>query len=78
MESLTTMAERDNIIMKLLRTTEIRHPIVGTDKGELWLSISKGQAARDYKFILDAVPVDPKVNKELLARFNGVYFTLYE
>lgn len=76
MESLTFKAERDNQIMKLLKVGEIRHTICNTDKGEFSLSLTKDGTGNDYRFILDAVPVEPKLNKQLLDIFNGVLFTL--
>lgn len=76
MESLTLKAIRDNQLMKLLKTTEIRHVICHTDKGDFCLGLKKDGTDKDYTFILDAVPVEPKLNRELLEIFDGVLFTL--
>lgn len=76
MESLKLKAERDNQLMKLLKVNEIRHVICHTDKGDFCLALSKGGIDKDYKFVLDAVPVEPKLNKELLGIFEGTLFTL--
>jgi hypothetical protein len=75
-ESLTTMAKRDNYLMKLMKLGEIRHVICHSDKGDFCLMLSKDGQAKDYRFVLDAVPVDNKTNKELLELFNGVLFNL--
>lgn len=76
MESLTLKADRDNQLMKLLKVNEIRHIVCHTDKGDFSLALSKGGGGADYRFILDAVPVETKLNKELLQIFNGVLFIL--
>lgn len=76
MESLTLKARRDNQLMKLLKVSEIRHVICHTDKGDFCLTLVKGGAAKDYRFVLDAVPVEPKENKVLMGIFDGVLFTL--
>lgn len=76
MESLTQKAQRDNQLMKLLRVSEIRHIVCHTDKGDFCLMLTKDGVAKDYRFVLDAVPVEPKLNKELITMFDGVLFTL--
>ncbi len=76
MESLTTKAERDNKIMKLLKLDDIRHPIFSSDKGDLRLVLAKGGSAKDYFFILDAVPVGKEEQKKLMACYNGILFTV--
>lgn len=76
MENLTIKAQRDNQLMKLLKVSEIRHVVCHTDKGDFSLMLKYGGKAKDYLFILDAVPVESKLNKELLEIFNGVLFTL--
>ncbi len=76
MESLTLKATRDNQLMKLLKVEEIRHIVCHTNKGDFSLALTKDGTAKDYRFILDAVPVEPKLNGELLEIFNGVLFTL--
>ncbi len=74
METLTQKAKRDNQLMKLLRVNDIRHIICHTDKGDFCLGLSKGGSAKDYRFILDAVPVSDKENNELLEIFQGILF----
>lgn len=76
MESLTNMAKRDNKLMKMLRVNEIRHVVCHTDKGDFCLMLAKDGTAKDYRFILDAVPAEPKLNTELIEMFNGILFTL--
>lgn len=76
MESLTLKSQRDNQLIKLLKVNEIRHIVCHTDKGDFCLSLTKGGTEKDYKFVLDAVPTDTKLNKELLEIFNGVLFNL--
>ncbi len=58
-------AARDNKIMKLLGTAELRHLIAHTTKGELTLSIRKGETAQNYRFVLDSVPLEDDHNDEL-------------
>ena len=74
--SLSTKAKLDNLTMKALKVTEIRHLILGTDKGELYLMLRKGGTEKDYFFCLDSVPVDKDVNKDLFTLFNEVLFTI--
>lgn len=76
METLTKKAKTDNLVMTHLKLGEIRHIICHTDKGDLCLMLRKGGTGRDYKFVLDAVPVDEEKNKELMNLFNGVLFTI--
>ncbi len=76
METLIEKSKRDNQLMKLLRVGEIRHVVCHTDKGDFCLMLPKGGLAKDYRFVLDAVPVEAKLNKELLTIFNGILFTL--
>lgn len=74
METLKQKAERDNRLMKLLRVGEIRHIIAHTDKGDFCLSLPKDGKAKDYRFVLDAVPIEDKENKELLDIFENILF----
>lgn len=76
MESLTIKAQRDNQLMRLLKVNEIRHIVCHTDKGDFCLALTKDGKDKDYRFILDAVPVESKLNKDLLKLFEGVLFTL--
>lgn len=76
MESLKDKAKKDNELMKLLKVGEIRHIVCHTDKGDFSLALTKDGSHKDYRFILDAVPVENKLNKQLLEIFNGMLFTL--
>ena len=76
MESLTIKAQRDNRIMKLLKLGEIRHIVANTDKGELTLCLRLGDKAKDYRFVLDAVPVSESDSKKLFNEYDGVLFNL--
>lgn len=71
-ERLDLKAQNDNRIMTVLRLNSVSHEIAVTDRGHLRLTLNKGDAGKDYKFVLDAVPVDPKVNKELLELFIDI------
>lgn len=75
MFNLETKAKHDNLVMKALKVSEIRHLITGTDKGELYLMLRKGGTSKDYFFALDSVPVDRDVNKDLFNVFDGVIFS---
>lgn len=62
-------AAQDNRIMTLLGVEIIRHLVAHTNHGELTLQLRKGEGATDYRFVLDAVPLDDDKNdilKELL------------
>lgn len=62
-------ATKDNKVMKLLGLTEIRHLIAHTNKGELTMMLRKGESVNEYRFVLDAVPLEDEQNanlKELL------------
>jgi len=74
MESLKDMAKRDNELMTILKVNEIRHVVCGTDKGVFSMTLRKDGTAKDYVFVLDAVPVEPKQNKQLLSLFDGILF----
>ena len=63
---------RDNKIMLVTKTNEIRHILANTDKGQLTVGLSKGQSDLMYQFYLDAVPFSEANNKELLSIFNEV------
>lgn len=76
MNNLTQWAKQDNLAMKVLKVNELRHIICSTDKGDLSLMLRKGGTERDYRFILDAVPLDEAKNKELMQLFNGTLFTI--
>lgn len=63
-------SQQDNRIMKLLEATEVRHLIAHTNKGELTLMLRKGETAKDYRFVLDSVPLEDEKNDELKELFN--------
>lgn len=73
---LSLKSKIDNKVMTDLKLNEIRHVIAHTDKGDLCLMLRKDGAAKDYRFVLDAVPMSDEQNKELLDLFNGVLFEL--
>lgn len=54
----------DNKIMQLLGVNEIRHYIADTNKGQLTFQLRKGET--EYEFVLDAVPVEKELQKELM------------
>lgn len=69
MKELELKAKNDNLIMGILKVSELGHIVATTNKGPLVLRLPYKGSARDYRFILDAVPFDNKSNKELIARF---------
>lgn len=73
--TLKEKAVVDNQIMSLLKVETLAHQVATTNKGTLTLSLHKGGNENDYRFILDAVPLEDKTNKELIEHFKG---TLYE
>lgn len=60
----------DNKIMKLLGLKEIRHMICHTNHGELTLMLRLGEDAKDYRFVLDSVPLDDEKNASLKELFK--------
>ena len=54
----------DHEVMRILDLKEVRRIICDTDKGTLKLLIRKGES--EYHLELDAVPLLPSVNKELM------------
>ena len=74
--SLKEMAKQDNMLMRALRLDEIRHILCHSDKGDIALMLRKGETERDYRFVVDSVPVDDEKNKELTKIFNNVIFTI--
>ncbi len=71
-ERLDLKAQNDNRIMTVLRLTEVSHEICVTNRGHLRLTLAKDGVGKDYRFVLDAVPVEAKQNKELLDLFIDV------
>lgn len=55
----------DDSIMKLLEVSTINRVICNTNKGVLTLQIRQGD--KQYHLVLDAVPLLPDLNKELMA-----------
>lgn len=56
--------KQDDRIMKLLEVSTINRVICHTNKGVLTLQIRKGET--NYHLVLDAVPLLPDLNKELM------------
>ncbi len=67
MKEFDLKAKRDNKLMSVLKVNEISHIVASTDKGNLVVRLRKGEKGKDYRFVLDAVPFDDKVNKEIMA-----------
>lgn len=65
------MALVDNALMRSLKVGELGHKLASTDRGELILKLPFKGEWRDYKFHLDAVPVDEVQNKSLLKLYYG-------
>ena len=61
---------RDNKIMLVTKTNEIRHILANTDKGQLTVGLSKGQSDLMYQFYLDSIPYSRENNDELVKIFN--------
>jgi hypothetical protein len=55
--------KNDNEIMRALNVSELRHHFAETNKGNLTAMIRFGDTK--YSFVLDAVPVEEEVNKQL-------------
>ncbi len=64
--NLEQKAKKDNLIMQVLKVSEINHAIAITNKGSLTLRLPYKGTAKDYRFVLDAVPLPEKLNKELI------------
>ena len=71
--NIKEMCEKDQLIMKVLKISEISHILAKTNKGDLTLKLRFGE--KDYKFFLDAVPMEDKENKELIKLFEGILYT---
>jgi len=71
MKQLEQKAKEDNLIMSVLKVSELGHTVASTNKGPLVLRLPYRGSARDYRFVLDAVPLDDKKNKELIKLFYG-------
>ncbi len=66
MNEFDMKAQRDNKLMSVLKVNEISHIVANTDKGTLVVRLRKGEKGKDYTFVLDAVPLDTKNNKEVM------------
>lgn len=55
--------ETDTAIMKVLKVSQLRHPLCITDKGELSILLRYGET--EYRFMLDSVPCEDDVNAQL-------------
>lgn len=66
MKTANDKAKRDNAIMRALKLTDISHLVAKTSKGDLMLKLVYGGLGADYRFVLDAVPMDNIDNKTLL------------
>jgi len=71
MDQLKTKARHDNAIMRALKLSHISHAIAETSKGQLSLRLDYEGGAKDYHFVLDAVPVEKGKNEELIRLFYG-------
>lgn len=60
---------RDNKIMALLGLEEISHVVAHTNRGELTLTLRKGNSEKGYRFNLDSVPLEDEKNLELKELF---------
>lgn len=72
--TLEQLAKKDNFIMNKLKVNEIRHMLAETNKGNLTLKLEKDGEAKDYRFVLDAVPFSDEDNTELLKAFKGILY----
>ncbi len=75
MKTLKQLALKDNKLMDILKVNEFHHMVAKTDKGDLTLMLRKGSKAKDFQFVLDAVPQTAN-NKELLEEFKDILYTL--
>ena len=74
LQEITTLEEqekKDKEIIRVLKLNGISHRMALTSHGELTLQLRKGESYRDYRFVLDAVPVSDKENKKLLTLYFG-------
>jgi len=78
MITIDEMAKADNLIMRVLKVSELSHTIAKTDKGDLNLRLNYEGKAEDYKFTLDAIPMEEKANNNLIELFNGIIYDIPE
>lgn len=74
MKTLKQWAKTDNAIMKSLKISEIRHVVAFTSKGDLAIMLNFGEHEDMYQFVLDAVPVEKDINKQLLKLYEGILY----
>jgi len=72
MDKLNQKALNDNRIMTVLRVKHISHDICQTSMGVLRLRLNKDETGKDYRFVLDSVPVSDENNKDLLELFADI------
>lgn len=49
--------------MEILKVGQVIHPVCWTDKGNLGILIRKGE--KEYRFMLDSVPMDDETDRKL-------------
>ena len=76
MLKLSEKAKVDNAVMRITKVSEIRHVIAHTSHGDLCLMLPFKGTAKDYRFVLDAIPFVDKENQELIELFNGYLYTI--
>lgn len=69
---LIDQAKLDNILMKLIKVSYVSHVIAHTSHGELRLRLPFGGTEFDYQFELDSVPLDKKINDQLLEYYERI------
>lgn len=74
MKTLRELAIIDNRVMKALKLRSISHYVLSTDQGPLQMQLRFEGTEADYKFVLDAVPVEESINEDLLKLFDGTFY----
>lgn len=74
---LSYKAKVDNAVMRLLKLSSIRHVIAHTSRGDLCLNLPFEGTWQDYRFFLDAVPLDDEDNEKLMGIVKDSIF-VYE
>ncbi len=78
MQTLDQKAKTDNDVMKLFKLTHIDHLVAITVKGQLTLRLPFEGEAKDYVFVLDSVVCPKDTQTTLLAKYNGILYTIHE
>lgn len=65
-DSLSYKAKVDNAIMRMLKLSNIRHVIAHTSRGDLCLNLPFEGTWKDYRFFLDAVPLEDEENERFM------------